>query len=50
VILLIDLIRESLVRYESTAHLPLLLAASGTAQIGIRLGFRWNEIEDGIIA
>lgn len=49
VVVLIILIRESLVRYESTAHLPLLLAAAVAAIVGGRLGFRWGEIEDGII-
>lgn len=49
VIVLIVLIRESLVRFEGTAHIPLLLAAGVAALIGLRLGYRWLDIEMGII-
>jgi NhaC family Na+:H+ antiporter len=49
VVVLITLIHESLVRYEGTAHLPLLLAAAVAAMLGRRLGHRWGAIEDGIV-
>jgi Na+:H+ antiporter, NhaC family len=49
VVLLIIFIRESLVRYEGTAHIPLLLAAAAAALLGVRMGHRWADIEHGII-
>jgi NhaC family Na+:H+ antiporter len=49
VVALIVMIRESLVRFEGTAHLPLLLAAAIAALVGWRLGHRWTDIERGII-
>ncbi len=49
VVALIVMIRESLVRFDGTAHLPLLLAAAIAAVIGLRLGHRWIDLERGII-
>ncbi len=49
VVTLIVMIRESLVRYDGTAHIPLLLAAAVAAAVGWRLGHRWQSIEDGIV-
>src|SRR5690606_10520608 len=46
---LIVMIRESLVRYEGAAHIPLLLAAAIAALVGMRAGHRWKNIEEGII-
>jgi NhaC family Na+:H+ antiporter len=49
VVALIVMIRESLVRFEGTAHLPLLLAAAIAALVGLRIGHRWTSIEAGIV-
>jgi NhaC family Na+:H+ antiporter len=49
VVVLIVMIRESLVRFEGTAHIPLLLAAAVAALVGLRIGHRWASIEAGII-
>lgn len=49
VVALIVMIRESLVRFEGTAHLPLLLAAGIAALVGVRLGHRWSAMEAGIV-
>jgi Na+:H+ antiporter, NhaC family len=49
VIALIVMIRESLVRFEGTAHIPLLLAAAMAALVGRRIGHRWRDIEQGIV-
>jgi NhaC family Na+:H+ antiporter len=50
VVVLIVMIRESLVRYEGAAHIPLLLAAAIAALVGMRAGHRWQDIEEGIIS
>jgi NhaC family Na+:H+ antiporter len=49
VVALVVMIRESLVRYEGAAHIPLLLAAAIAALVGMRAGHRWQDIEQGII-
>jgi NhaC family Na+:H+ antiporter len=49
VVALILMIRESLVRFEGTAHMPLLLAAALAALVGLRMGHRWSSIEAGIV-
>lgn len=49
VLVLIVLIHEWLVRFEGTAHLPLLLAGAVAAAMGLRLGWRWRDIEEGIV-
>lgn len=49
VVALIVMIRESLVRFEGTAHIPLLLAAAVAALAGWRSGHRWKSIEEGIV-
>jgi len=46
---LIVMIRESLVRFDGTAHIPLLLAAAIAALVGLRIGHRWDSIEAGIV-
>jgi NhaC family Na+:H+ antiporter len=49
VIALIVMVRESLVRFEGTAHIPLLLGAATAALVGWRIGHHWNSIEAGIV-
>ena len=43
------MIREALVRFEGTAHIPLLLAAGVAALVGLRVGHRWHSLEAGIV-
>jgi len=49
VVALIFFIHESLIRFEGTVHLPLLLGAGVAAAVGLRLGYTWRQIEAGII-
>jgi NhaC family Na+:H+ antiporter len=46
---LIVMIRESLVRYGGTAHVPLVLATAVAALVALRGGRRWADLEQGIL-
>jgi len=50
VVALIVMIRESLMRFDGTAHIPLVLAAAIAAVVGLRIGHRWSSIEAGLVA
>jgi NhaC family Na+:H+ antiporter len=46
---LIFFISLAIVRYESDAHVPILLGVLVAALIGLRAGFSWKEIETGML-
>jgi NhaC family Na+:H+ antiporter len=46
---LIVFISLAIVRYESDAHVPILLGVLVAALIGLRAGFSWKEIETGML-
>jgi len=46
---LIIFISLAIVRYESDAHVPILLGVVVAAIIGMRAGFSWKEIETGML-
>ncbi|YCM44522.1 Na+/H+ antiporter NhaC [Verrucomicrobiaceae bacterium 227] len=49
VIALVVMIYLSVVKFETSAHIALLLATAVAALVGLRIGHRWSKIEDGII-
>ncbi len=49
VVALIVFLREGLVRYQGTPHIPLLLAGIVAAGMGVRKGCSWKFIEQGIV-
>lgn len=49
VVALMIMVRVSLVDLGSTAHIPLLLAAALAALVGRCVGYRWQDIEQGIL-
>ncbi len=49
VVVLMVVLREALVRFDGTAHIPLLLAAAVAAMMGLRLGHRWEALEQGAV-
>ena len=49
VIALIVMIRVTLVDFEGTAHIPLILAAAIAALVGRRIGHHWHDLEQGIL-
>jgi NhaC family Na+:H+ antiporter len=46
---LIVFISLAIVRYESDAHVPILLGVSVAALIGLRAGYSWKDIETGML-
>jgi len=46
---LILLLREAIIRFGGTAHIPLLLAAALAVLVGIRAGHRWADLEAGML-
>ena len=46
---LIIFISLAILRYETDAHVPILLGVFVAAIIGLRAGFRWKEIETGML-
>jgi NhaC family Na+:H+ antiporter len=46
---LIVFISLAIVRYETDAHVPILLGTLVAAVIGLRAGFNWKEIETGML-
>jgi NhaC family Na+:H+ antiporter len=46
---LIVFISLAIVRYESDAHVPILLGVLVAASIGLKAGFTWKEIETGML-
>ena len=46
---LVIFISLAIVRYESDAHVPILLGVLVAAMIGLRAGFSWKEIETGML-
>ena len=46
---LVLFISLAIVRYESDAHVPILLGTLVAAVIGLRAGFTWKEIETGML-
>jgi len=46
---LVFFISLAIVRYESDAHVPILLGVLVAAVVGLRAGFSWKEIETGML-
>ena len=46
---LVVFISLAIVRYESDAHVPILLGVLVAAVVGLRAGFSWKEIETGML-
>ena len=49
ILALIIFISLAIVRYESDAHVPILLGVLVAALVGLRAGFSWKEIETGML-
>jgi len=46
---LVLFISLAIVRYETDAHVPILLGVLIAAVIGLRAGYSWKEIETGML-
>ena len=46
---LIVFISLAILRYETDAHVPILLGVFVAAVVGLRAGFSWKEIETGML-
>jgi NhaC family Na+:H+ antiporter len=46
---LVLFISLAILRYESDAHVPILLGVLVAAVVGLRAGFSWKEIETGML-
>ena len=49
ILALVVFISLAIVRYETDAHVPILLGVLVAAVIGLRAGFTWKEIETGML-
>ena len=49
ILALVTMISLAIVRYESDAHVPILIGVLVAALVGLRAGFSWKEIETGML-
>src|SRR5210317_2381710 len=49
ILALVTMISLAIVRYESDAHVPILIGVLVAALVGLRAGFSWKDIETGML-
>jgi NhaC family Na+:H+ antiporter len=49
ILALVTMISLAIVRYESDAHVPILIGVLVAALMGLRAGFSWKDIETGML-
>ena len=50
ILVLIGVLVPAIMIYEESPHIPIVIAAIASAIVAItRLGYTWNELEDGVL-